>query len=465
MTQRIMFGARLGAALAMLLLAGCSAQEAVNAPAVKAGNADFSVYAALGTSISAGTQSSGLVDRHQIHAYTYLFAKQVGVAKFDQPTVNNDGIPALLTIKSFGPPLIINNTGRTTGTPTNATLPTAYHDMGIPFAVLPDVIDTTNYASSPGRALFFPLIQRGRGTPLAQIATQLNPKPTFVTFEYGSNEVLGPTTNGSGIAVIPGAQWAAILNAALNALQASLPGVKVAIFNVPDPTDVPFVRTLPAVQLGANGKPKLPYKPLLGPGSGPGGTSLVPGQDFVLLSAGASLAGAVGYGVGDTAFGAGFPVVGTGTPLPNSMVLSALEVTSIRATVNAYNSAINSEAAARGFAVVDLNGLLHTARTTGVTVAGSTYTSAFITGGLFSLDGVHPNDLAHGLLCNALITSVNATYGSSIPPVDLASAATTRADGALPSRLESPIGFVQLPPESPLKDAVFPWRPGVIASR
>lgn len=465
MTSRIAFGARLAACVAMAALAGCSAQEPVTAPAVKHGSADFSVYAALGTSISAGTQSSGLVDRHQIHAFPYLFAHKLGITKFDQPTVNGDGLPPLLTIKSFGPPPLIDNSGRTTGVPTNATLPSAYHDMGIPFAILPDVVDTTNYGSSPGRALFFPLIQRGRGTPLAQIATQLNPKPTFVTFEYGANELLGPATQGSGTPLIPPATWAAILHGALNALQAALPGVEVAIFNVPDPTDTPFIRTLPAVQLGANGQPKIPYKPLLGPGSGPGGTSLVPGQDFVMLSAGAALAEAVGYAAGDTAYGAGFPVVGTGVPLSNAQVLSALEVAQMEAAVAAYNQAVATEAAARGFALVDLHGLLRTARVTGIPIAGANYNSAFITGGLFSLDGVHPNDLAHGILCNALISAVNATYGASITPVDLSSAASTRADRTGRPRDEGVSRFIRYPETSPLADAVFPWRPGVIASR
>ncbi len=92
--------------------------------------------------------------------------------------------------------------------------------------------------------------------------------------------------------------------------------------------------------------------------------------------------------------------------------------------MDAYNVAVRREATARGAALVDLDGLLETARTTGLRFQGTAYTSEFIRGGLFSLDGVHPTDLAQGFLCNALIEAVNAQFGARIPPVDLSSVAT-----------------------------------------
>src|SRR5262249_32854499 len=154
---------------------------------------------------------------------------------------------------------------------------------------------------------------------------------------------------------------------------------------------------------------------------GPGGTPLSPG-DYVLLDAGADLATGKGFPAN------GYNYVnpsapGSGQPLDDSEVLSASEAASITAAVDGYNSAIRSEAALRGVAVVDLHGLLQTASTVGFEYQGSNYNAAYITGGLFSLDGVHPNDLAHGFIANALIDAVNAAYGSSIPKVDLSQAA------------------------------------------
>ena len=440
-------------AAALLSLAGCSKIQPANvAGVVEPGKADYSVYAALGTSITMGWQSGGAVDRHQTRAFPALFARQIGAAKFDQPLVNGDGIPPLSRIVQFGPPLIISNAGRVAGSPTNSALPTAYHHMGIGFAVLPDVVDTTAYNSTAGRQAMFTLVQRGHGSLLAQVSQQIYPKPTFISFEYGSNELLGAVSNGSGTPVIPAAVWATYLTGTLNALQAALPNAKVAIFNVPDVTRIPFVTTIPPLVLGANGQPVSPLTPLLGPGN----TPLVYGQDFVLLTAGQLLAAGQGYPVGTTSYVSGNPVPGTGVGLPDAVVLRASEVTSMKAAVDAYNAAIATEAANRGFALVDLHGLLVTANASGFDIGGSKYTSAFLSGGLFSLDGAHPNDLAHGLLCNTMIQALRSTFHSNITDVDLESAKTTRADEALPARFDGPILLGQNDAAEQLPK-LFPW--------
>ena len=57
-----------------------------------------------------------------------------------------------------------------------------------------------------------------------------------------------------------------------------------------------------------------------------------------------------------------------------------------------------------------------------------------MTGGLISLDGVHPNDLCHALLCNELIGAVNAKFGSNIQPLDPLKFATPTSSGASASR-------------------------------
>ena len=56
---------------------------------------------------------------------------QVSCGSFTQPTVNFDGIPKLLEIKSYSP-LIINSAGRQLGAPTNFSQNFSYHNLGIP---------------------------------------------------------------------------------------------------------------------------------------------------------------------------------------------------------------------------------------------------------------------------------------------------------------------------------------------
>jgi hypothetical protein len=405
------------AAALALALASCSAIEPINAPAPGAGNANFSTYAAMGTSVTAGTESGGLVVHHQTHSYAALFARQAGASAFTEPTVSADGLPPLLQIVSLSP-LIISNQGRTPGTPTNALQPTTYHNMGVPGALLLDCADSTYYYGGlPGRGSgAFDLIVRHRpGTILTQVA-QLN--PTFVSLEYGANEVLGPATNGSSSIPFPPATFQALLHGTIGGIQALMPNAKMALFTVPDVTSIPFFTTFPPLTVNLQTGQPLPL-------IGPGGTPLGPG-DFVLLTAGADLAGGKGFPAN------GYNYVnpaqpGTGVPLDDSEVLSANEANVITSTIDGYNSAIRTEAGLAGAAVVDQHALLQTAATVGVSYQGTLYNADFVTGGLFSLDGVHPTDLAHGFLANTMIDAVNATYGSHIPPVNLSEAATATA--------------------------------------
>jgi hypothetical protein len=43
------------------------------------------------------------------------------------------------------------------------------------------------------------------------------------------------------------------------------------------------------------------------------------------------------------------------------------------------------------------------------------YSNQFITGGFFSLDGIHPTPRASAIVANAFIKAINAQYGASVP--------------------------------------------------
>ena len=448
-TRRILLA--LGAA--SLALAGCSKISPLAPPALKSGSATFSTYVAMGTSISSGYESGGLVDRHQTQSFPYLFARQVG-SPFTIPSINNDGIPPLLQVVSLSP-LVVSNAGRTLGSPTNFAQTSAYSNMAIPGAILADVTDSVYYDTPTAvhpNITMFNIIQRNRGNIIAQVASLA---PTFISFEYGANEVLGPASQGSGVPGLTAAQFGGLLDLTLTGLQGLCPNAKLAIVNVPDVTTIPFVTTFPPFVLDANGNPVIVGgAPLTLIGSEGGSAAPLSPSDYVLLSAASSLAAGDGFPIGTFSYLTGAP--GTGNPLPNSMVLSTVEATAISATVEGYNTAIADEAALRGMALVDLHGLLQQAATTGVTFQGSLYTSAYITGGLFSLDGVHPTDLAHGLICNMMIDAVNRTYGSNIQHVNLALSATGSA-----SRVQRVAGGRVMPDirgSDRMFETIFPWR-------
>jgi len=413
-------------ALAGAALAGCAKIRPLTAPGPSRGSADFGIYVAMGTNLTAGFQSGGLAQRHQTRSYANLFAAQAGSPRFTFPAVNLGGWPPLLRVRSFGPPLVLDSAGQR-GAFINplisppALLDSAYHNMAIPGALLADVMDSVlNYNLSLGRdASFFNNIARQGQRPLPLTILQLvaNKKPTFLSFEYGVNEILGPALRGSGTPAVPVALWGGLLGSTLNSLDARIPNAKKLIVNVPDVTLYPYFHALPPVELTAARTPVMVAgvpKFLIGTSG-----NLQPG-DLITLRAADSLALGVGYEVGDVSYLSGLPVPGNGRPLPDQFVLTGAEQASLRAAVDGYNAAITGQAAARGYALLDVNLLFRNLSTSGYHFAGVDYSTAYLTGGLFSVDGLHPTDFVHGLLCNKMGEVVLQKFGARIPILDLA---------------------------------------------
>jgi hypothetical protein len=422
---------------AAVVAVSCSKIAPITAPALTPGRADFHVIAALGTSISAGYQSGGLVNRHQVHSYAVLFAQQAGARPMDLPLVDGDGFPPLLELTHlFPPPVQIARIPSPPGNfPAVDLLPTAYHDLGIPGARVQDVFDTTRYQLG---GPFYANIQRGRGSLAHQVAEQLNPPATFLLFEYGTAELLGPALNGTSFGVTPAGFFADSFGRALDTLAALLPNAKLAVVNVPDVTRLPFFTTISNQQLDRNGRPIFEANGrgrfLLGPNNVP----LAP-SDQVLLTARSQIELGFGYPIGSFVYITPTDSVpGNGIGLTGQLVLEATDVSTIRSRAVSYNTTIDTTLASktkpRDYAIVDLAGLLRRAESPGIELRRVVYTTKFVTGGLISLDGIHPNDLAHALLCNEAIRAVNARYGSNLQPVDPLKYATLSSSGARAAR-------------------------------
>ena len=57
--------------------------------------------------------------------------------------------------------------------------------------------------------------------------------------------------------------------------------------------------------------------------------------------------------------------------------------------------------------------------TAGIQFDGVKYTATFVTGGSFSLDGVHPTGRGYAILANEFIKAINAKYSSTLPLVNV----------------------------------------------
>jgi phospholipase/lecithinase/hemolysin len=391
--------------LALLLVAGA-------ASAVDTGSADFSRYVSFGDSLTAGFNSGSLVRTFQVHSYPSLINLQATgqTTGFEQPLVNDPGIPNILELRSLVPfPIITPKPG--TGTPANLLLPRPYNNMAVPGAKVHDVV-ATKFGG-----LHDLVLRNSPAAPPEQTFTQLQEglslRPTFATLWIGNNDVLGAATSGivvEGVTLTPVPQFEAEYRAIVNAIAAS--GAKLALANIADVTSIPFVTTVPRfVTIPQTGQ----QVTLIGP-NGP-----LQAGDFVLLTASAAIAQ-----------GQGIP---GGPPLTDNQVLSASEVATIQARIQAYNSIISAVANEKGAALVDENARLKELATRGVSVGGITYSSAFLTGGVFSYDGVHPTAAGYALVANDFIAAINDKFGGDIPPVDLfpfvfGSASTTTAASA-----------------------------------
>ena len=106
-------------------------------------------------------------------------------------------------------------------------------------------------------------------------------------------------------------------------------------------------------------------------------------------------------------------------PLQDAHVLIPSEIAAVKTATDAYNATIKSIADAKGLAFVDTKTIMDKISTTGMVVDNILMTSAYVTGGCFSLDGVHPSPRGYALIANAFIDAINSKYSSTIKKVDL----------------------------------------------
>ncbi len=114
---------------------------------------------------------------------------------------------------------------------------------------------------------------------------------------------------------------------------------------------------------------------------------------------------------------AALDALGVTYPLPDRYILLPTEVAEIQVATDAYNTTIQAAATANGLAFVDAKLIMNQLTTTGISGNGFTLTSAFVTGGAFSLDGVHPSPRGYALIANKFLEAINFKYGSNLKGV------------------------------------------------
>ena len=108
-----------------------------------------------------------------------------------------------------------------------------------------------------------------------------------------------------------------------------------------------------------------------------------------------------------------FSVEGITLPLEDKWVLIPSEQDEITMATDAFNATIQATASQAGLAYLDTNSLMQQLSSGGYPSGDYTLTSNLVTGGAFSLDGVHSTSRGYALLANEFMKAIDATYGSN----------------------------------------------------
>lgn len=451
------------ALLAILVIGGCK-DNAPSGPTASLGNATVTKYVSIGNSLTAGYQSNGLYESAQIYSYPNLIAGQLvkagaNLGTFEQPLWPDPGTPdpstgfasRLQIISLIGPVIGPTHEVVTAAGPINAaTLLRPYDNLGIPGIPLAGFMDTTGtYQASPlGDKAILRWNNPGSPFPKSVFKQVKLLQPDLITFWLGANDVLGFATSGGVSPSSPTstATFGFLYKQALDTLRHSLPNAKIIVSNIPNVQTIPFFTTVgPLMAEGIAGARKLstsvlglfyqkhtetgvasgltqltePYAPLITL-KGTAYAELLgqsTGQWYRDLAASlhVSVRSVMGAGI-DTTYPFGFHPK---NPWPNALALDSTEQAMAASAISSFNATIANIAASDGAALFDANTLLAQLNTTGYNANGNILTSAYIAGGAFSLDGVHPSDRGYGVVANEIIKVMNSRFGMSVPLVDI----------------------------------------------
>jgi len=419
-----------------LIFIGCDEYNKLTAPTVDTGSANFSKFVTIGNSLTAGYQSAALFESAQMYSYGNLIASHMN-ALFAQPLYSDPGTGGRMEVISISP--FVSTFNPNVGIPTNLNYQVPYNNLGIPGALLYDVLNATN-ANDCASALFagkpnpmFDLVLRNSALNLG---TQIQQATVLVTLWIGNNDVLGFATSGGTSPNAPTDVpiFTALYTLAAGAL-ASL-NANVVVANIPDVTTIPFFTTI-GPQMSLAGVPGIVYQQHNETGVGTGqidGNGLLTGVVLITLPGG-SYAGLIGQPSGKFYTDNNFPGLPAGidttqpfgvtpqNPWPNALILDPGELNTANTAVDAYNAVISDLASSNGFALADMNARMNQIRandfTGGTNINGVVFTTTYVLGGLFSLDGVHPSNQGQAVMGNEFIKAINDKFGASIPLIDV----------------------------------------------
>lgn len=422
---------------ALVLLAGC--KPSFETPKANKGTADFTRYIAVGNSLTGGYADGGLYLEGQQNSYPSIIAKQmalVGGGKFTQPLfteaqANGSGYLKLTGFTATGSPITTTVT-ENTAVRDQVTIPgfgnvilyTKYsgdiNNYGVPGIKLQQIMYGP-YGNLNGYfERLLPGVPPTNNTTYLDFVTAKD--FTFFTDWLGNNDALGyATSGGAADALTDKTQFAQLYALSVDKLTSK--GAKGAVATIPDVTAIPYFNTVTvgAILAGVQkANPAVKDLYISARASADTATTTYTPRpattaDLVVLTFPTSKigqmvnspAGMVPYGLTPYA------------PIDNQYVLDANEIALTKDYVTDYNKTIKTIAQQKGLAVFDAFTFLNDVKAHGILVDGVSANSNYISGGIFSLDGVHLTPRGYAIVANEYIKAINKTYNASIPTVNI----------------------------------------------
>lgn len=467
--------------LVSLSFAACNSDDddAVTPEVITPGSANFSKYVALGDSFAAGYSDNALFMGGQMNAYPNILAQQFALAgggAFSTPFMSDNlgGFSAGgVQVPQFPTRLVFDvdtqspyNVPGITTTGLTEHLNGPFNNMGIPGA-------KSFHLGVAGYGTANPYFGRFASAAAASVVGDaMAQSPTFFSLWIGGNDVLSyaisggagtdqtgnldPSTYGPNDITDP-TVFAGTYSGLVDNLTSG--GAKGVVANLPYITALPYFTTVPynPIPLDAQTVAIL---------SGPGGfgaynaglqqafafnfitaeerdrrtISFHVGAGNAVVMVDSYLTNLSGLGlpsyrqataedlmvlpsrtfIGTTVGGNLSMVNGVSVPLADQWVLSKEEIAEVRVATDAYNASIESIATAKGLALVDTKTILAQLGTAnGITMNGYTLKSAYVTGGAFSLDGIHPSPRGYAFIANLFVDAINGKFGSNLPKANI----------------------------------------------
>jgi len=402
--------------IALVAATACTSDQAIGPTAPLANESEgrgvFQRYFAIGTSVSAGVQSDGLIAATQMTSWPAQLAGAAG-RSLNLPLIDGTGCRSPLAAplglgKRISGEGAAEDAAQLSCAPLKAGVFLPVDNVGLNGARTHDALYTTpeniGLTDQGNAKIYGRVLQSGQ----TQVSTMLATSPKLVSVELGANEVLearyGIAIEGGNLASFD--QWAADYDQVLDNVQ-KVSKMAVVVGLIDDLGHAAAFRTgdelsndggeflenlYVAIQPDCQNSPNLIFIPFAVP------TAAAYGAAYYQAHLGPYPFSCAGQG-----------------PTTPDFILTPSEQTTVNDLMHRMTAHIQSEATKRGFAYFALGSLYDRNDIKGPFSLGVVLGTAQPFGDYFSLDGLHPSALGQTILARAAAQALNDRYNLGIP--------------------------------------------------